>query len=225
MSDARVMFDKDTGKSRGYGFVSFRVKEDAEQAIREMNGVWLGQKAIRCNWANAKPAAATGAPPKRVEFDDAVKASSSYNTTVYVGNLPPEITQDVLRNEFAPHGPIAEVRTTDKGYGFVVYSTHESAARAISSMHGAMLLGRQIRCSWGKDPGQGGAKSAAAVPMPAAPPVAPYPGYPPAYPTYAAPSPYGAYPYPAAQYPGYAAPGYGAGYPGAPAYGAYPGRQ
>lgn len=31
LSDARVMYDKDTGKSRGYGFVSFRDKNDAER--------------------------------------------------------------------------------------------------------------------------------------------------------------------------------------------------
>jgi nucleolysin TIA-1/TIAR len=37
LSDARVMWDSASGKSRGYGFVAFREKADAEQAINTMN--------------------------------------------------------------------------------------------------------------------------------------------------------------------------------------------
>ena len=54
LSDARVMWDMNTGKSRGYGFLAFRDRTDAEQAIAAMNGEWLGSRAIRCNWANQK---------------------------------------------------------------------------------------------------------------------------------------------------------------------------
>ena len=52
LSDARVMWDMSSGKSRGYGFLAFRDKTDAEQAIATMNGEWLGSRAIRVNWAN-----------------------------------------------------------------------------------------------------------------------------------------------------------------------------
>ncbi|KAG7529782.1 hypothetical protein FFLO_05422 [Filobasidium floriforme] len=54
MSEARVMWDMNSGKSRGYGFLAFREKSDAEQAISTMNGEWLGSRAIRVNWANQK---------------------------------------------------------------------------------------------------------------------------------------------------------------------------
>lgn len=63
MSDARVMWDMGSGKSRGYGFLSFRDKTDAEQAIATMNGEWLGSRAIRVNWANQKTQGAPGGPP------------------------------------------------------------------------------------------------------------------------------------------------------------------
>ncbi|KAI4967897.1 hypothetical protein ZWY2020_011203 [Hordeum vulgare] len=49
--DARVMWDNKTGRSRGYGFVSFRNQQEAETAITEMTGKWLGSRQIRCNWA------------------------------------------------------------------------------------------------------------------------------------------------------------------------------
>lgn len=54
LSEARVMWDVSSGKSRGYGFVAFRERTDAEQAIATMNGEWLGSRAIRVNWANQK---------------------------------------------------------------------------------------------------------------------------------------------------------------------------
>jgi len=66
LSDARVMWDMNSGKSRGYGFLAFRDKTDAEQAIATMNGEWLGSRAIRVNWANQKtqgaPSASSGRP-------------------------------------------------------------------------------------------------------------------------------------------------------------------
>ena len=54
ISEARVMWDVTSGKSRGYGFVAFRDKSDAEQAIATMNGEWLGSRTIRVNWANQR---------------------------------------------------------------------------------------------------------------------------------------------------------------------------
>ncbi len=51
--EARVVKDTD-GSSRCYGFVSFRVQADAEQAMVQMNGEWLGKRAIRVNSARNK---------------------------------------------------------------------------------------------------------------------------------------------------------------------------
>lgn len=54
LATARVKWDPDTGKSRGFGFLSFRDKTDAEQAIASMNGEWLGSKVVRVNWASSR---------------------------------------------------------------------------------------------------------------------------------------------------------------------------
>ncbi|KAG5537994.1 hypothetical protein RHGRI_025178 [Rhododendron griersonianum] len=37
-SDARVMWDQKTGRSRGFGFVSFRNQQDAQSAINDLTG-------------------------------------------------------------------------------------------------------------------------------------------------------------------------------------------
>ena len=53
--DCRVVRDPQTLKSKGYGFVSFTKKVEAENAIALMNGQWLGSRSIRTNWATRKP--------------------------------------------------------------------------------------------------------------------------------------------------------------------------
>jgi RNA recognition motif-containing protein len=44
---ARVMFDKRTGESRGYGFVTFAAEEEAEAAVAEGNGMEVEGKRVK----------------------------------------------------------------------------------------------------------------------------------------------------------------------------------
>ena len=55
ISDVKVIRDPATQKSKGYGFVSYPRREEAERAIEQMNGQWLGRRTIRTNWATRKP--------------------------------------------------------------------------------------------------------------------------------------------------------------------------
>jgi nucleolysin TIA-1/TIAR len=61
---ARVMWDMQTSRSRGYGFVKFEREHDALEALQKMNGAWVCGRAIRCNWASHRQPGA-GVPPKR----------------------------------------------------------------------------------------------------------------------------------------------------------------
>ncbi|KAL5995148.1 Oligouridylate-binding protein 1B [Asimina triloba] len=112
--DARVMWDQKTGRSRGFGFVSFRSQQDAQSAINDLTGKWLGSRQIRCNWATkgAGPndekqnsdsksiveltngtsdntLVAYAEDGQETTNDDAPENNPQY-TTVYVGNLAPE---------------------------------------------------------------------------------------------------------------------------------------
>jgi nucleolar protein 4 len=52
---AFVVTDKDTGKSKGVGYVTFAVLEDAERAEKEMQGRSLdGKRKMRIEWAEKK---------------------------------------------------------------------------------------------------------------------------------------------------------------------------
>ncbi|XP_020547735.1 uncharacterized protein LOC105155615 isoform X2 [Sesamum indicum] len=48
------MWDQKAGRSMGFEFVSFRNQQDAQSAINDLTGKWLGSRYIRCNWATPK---------------------------------------------------------------------------------------------------------------------------------------------------------------------------
>jgi hypothetical protein len=52
--DAAVIPDHSTGKSRGFGFVTFENAPDAEEAVKRMNGFELDGRSIRVNRAEAR---------------------------------------------------------------------------------------------------------------------------------------------------------------------------
>ena len=43
---AKVVRDKKTGKSKGFGFLSFGSAEDYIRAVREMNGKYIGSRPV-----------------------------------------------------------------------------------------------------------------------------------------------------------------------------------
>ncbi|KAK4271925.1 hypothetical protein QN277_020546 [Acacia crassicarpa] len=49
--DARVIMDRETGRSRGFGFITFASSEEASAAIQAMDGQDLHGRRIRVNYA------------------------------------------------------------------------------------------------------------------------------------------------------------------------------
>ena len=52
--EARVIKDRETGRSRGFGFVTFAETESVAQAIEAMNGTELDGRSIRVNEAQER---------------------------------------------------------------------------------------------------------------------------------------------------------------------------
>eukprot|EP01103_Thecamoeba_quadrilineata_P009937 TRINITY_DN2038_c0_g2_i1.p1 TRINITY_DN2038_c0_g2~~TRINITY_DN2038_c0_g2_i1.p1 ORF type:complete len:180 (+),score=28.83 TRINITY_DN2038_c0_g2_i1:124-663(+) len=143
-----------------------------------MNGEWLGSRAIRCNWANQKINSNLGMEMPGSDINSmssVLTLSSPTNTTVYIGNLPSDVSDQYLRSVFSEFGMIEEIRIQkDRGFGFVRFQVHDSAARAILTVNGRNFGGsRPVRCSWGKER----ASNQAQPPTPAVAPVS-YPTYP-----------------------------------------------
>lgn len=55
ITECKVVDDRDTGKSRGFGFVTFADAESCKRAIETMNGAMLDGRALRVNEAENKP--------------------------------------------------------------------------------------------------------------------------------------------------------------------------
>jgi RNA recognition motif-containing protein len=53
--DAKVVTDRDTGRSRGFGFVTFQDERGATLAIEKLNGSTLDGRTIRVDRANDRP--------------------------------------------------------------------------------------------------------------------------------------------------------------------------
>ena len=55
-----IMTDRDTGRSRGFGFVEMTSNEDGEKAIAALNGSQVGGRTINVNEARPKAERAGG---------------------------------------------------------------------------------------------------------------------------------------------------------------------
>lgn len=52
-----VMKDRETGRSRGFGFVTYGTQQEADAAIAALNEQELDGRRIRVNMANSRPPA------------------------------------------------------------------------------------------------------------------------------------------------------------------------
>ena len=53
VSSAKIIMDRESGRSKGFGFVEMDNEEEAKTAIQELNGTQMGGRDIRVN--EAKP--------------------------------------------------------------------------------------------------------------------------------------------------------------------------
>lgn len=73
-------------------------------------------------------------------------------SSIYVGGLSFDTTEDSLRDKFEEFGSIVAVKIiidkdsgTSRGYGFITFTTPRAATKAINNMNGGSLEGRTIR--------------------------------------------------------------------------------
>jgi CUG-BP- and ETR3-like factor len=118
--------------------VHYTSREAADSAIASMNGVTLSE--------SAKPLQVRYADSKKRAQGIISAAPATNEVKLFVGNLPVTITPEELTAWFAPYGNIVETFIFPRGSvagkcGFVRLENEQSAASAISALHGQNVGG------------------------------------------------------------------------------------
>ncbi|KAF8660155.1 hypothetical protein HU200_057719 [Digitaria exilis] len=134
LEDCRVISDKQSGRSKGYGFVLFRSRRSALRALRRPQ-LQIGGRLAFCHLAASGPA-----PPASQSQNPSSNANQPDNMPrkIFVGNVHADVDVDRLYEYFAQFGEIEEGplgfdKNTGKPKGFAlfVYKSVESARRAL----------------------------------------------------------------------------------------------
>ncbi|PIN18822.1 RNA-binding protein musashi/mRNA cleavage and polyadenylation factor I complex, subunit HRP1 [Handroanthus impetiginosus] len=138
-----VITDKNSGKSKGYGFVTFKHIDAAILALKEPNKKIDGRITVT-------QLAAAGNSGNAHSSDVALRK-------IYVGNIPFEISSERLLAHFSMYGEIEEgplgfdkQTGKAKGFAFFVYKTEEGAkASLVDPMK--TIDGHQVVCKMATD--------------------------------------------------------------------------
>lgn len=144
---AEVMYDKYSGRSRRFAFVTMSTVEDANAAIENLNDTEIGGRKIKVN-VTEKPLQTMDLSP--IQAEESIFIDSPYK--VYVGNLGKTVTTEVLSKFFSEKGKVLSAKVSrvpgtskSSGFGFVTFSSDEDVEAAISSFNNALLEGQRIR--------------------------------------------------------------------------------
>ncbi|CAA0822011.1 Polyadenylate-binding protein RBP45B [Striga hermonthica] len=129
---AKVIRNKQTGQSEGYGFLEFRTRAAGENILQTYNGTTMpnSKQPFRMNWASL------GAGDKR--------SDGGPEHTIFVGDLAGEVTDYILQETFRAvyqsvrGAKVVTDRNTgrSKGYGFVKFGDEREQQRAMNEMNG-----------------------------------------------------------------------------------------
>ncbi|KAI9883711.1 MAG: hypothetical protein M1823_004515 [Watsoniomyces obsoletus] len=153
LSGVRIITDKNTGRSRGYGYIDFASPASAAAALKAMNQAEVDGRTLSVDFATPR-----GESNGNERADPSGRArtygdtTSPESDTLFVANISFEANEDILAEEFGQCGSILQVRLpTDpesgnmRGFGYVQFSSVEEAKTAIETLNGKNICGRQIR--------------------------------------------------------------------------------
>ncbi|KAK8992230.1 hypothetical protein V6N11_048319 [Hibiscus sabdariffa] len=147
---AKVVIDRTTGRTKGYGFVRFGDETEYNRSMTEMNGAFCSTRPMRIGPAtNKKTVVAQQYPAASSQGNQ--NENDPNNTTIFVGNLDSNVTEDHLREVFSPYGQLTHVKIPqNKRCGFVQFADRTCAEEALRILNGTQLGGQSIRLSWGR---------------------------------------------------------------------------
>ncbi|CAM9777617.1 unnamed protein product, partial [Phaeothamnion confervicola] len=128
---AEVQCHADSGRSKGWGLVTYSSPAEARAAIDTLTNAELDSR------------------PVHIRLDRS-KVDTSGGFAVFVGNLPWSTTDEELSAMFADFGPYdAHVKTNmagrSRGFAILRFADPEAGRRAIAEMNNLQIKGRPIQ--------------------------------------------------------------------------------
>lgn len=152
VESAHVQMDRNTGRSRGFGYVHFTTAEAVEKALA-LNGKEIDGRPVNIDTSSNSD--------KKASFEKRAKAfgdtPSPPSAVLFVGNLSFGVNEDTLWETFGEYGDIKSVRVpTDreterpKGFAYVEFSEVGAAKKAYEALQGYELDGRSVRLDFSR---------------------------------------------------------------------------
>ncbi|XP_064360384.1 ELAV-like protein 3 isoform X2 [Dromaius novaehollandiae] len=144
IDSCKLVRDRITGQSLGYGFVNYVDPGDADKAISTLNGLKLQTKTIKVSYAR----------PSSASIRDA---------NLYVSGLPKAMAPAELEQLFSQYGRIItsrilvdQVTGLSRGVGFIRFDKRAEAEEAVRGLHGQRPLGaaEPLAVKFAASPGQ-----------------------------------------------------------------------
>lgn len=143
VTSIRWLTNRDTGKFKGCGFISFATIEEATKAFNKGGEEFMGRE-FRVDYDTPRA-------PRKPERE---KAPPS--TRLFLGNVSYDADDDKLREHFKDCGELADIFwVTDRdtgdfrGFGFCTFHDQESADKAYA-MNGQEFCGRPLKIDYTK---------------------------------------------------------------------------
>ncbi|KAL3642731.1 hypothetical protein CASFOL_013546 [Castilleja foliolosa] len=77
---SKVIYDRESGRSRGFGFITFSSAEEVDSALNALNGLELEGRPIRLNLAEQKAAVSTPSPTDENVYENNLENSEIFSS-------------------------------------------------------------------------------------------------------------------------------------------------
>lgn len=138
--------------SMGYGFVEFRNAQQAQSALKALNGSNLDGHQLLVRFAQRSPYIGDENQAKSQDQN-----TKTHKTKIVIKNLPFETTKKDVRALLGPYGQLRSVRVPKKfdrstrGFAFADFISGKEAANAIDALKDTHLLGRRLVLEFAAD--------------------------------------------------------------------------
>ncbi|KAK1308224.1 Heterogeneous nuclear ribonucleoprotein 1 [Acorus calamus] len=125
LEDCIVMKERTSGRSRGFGYVTFASAEDAKTALASEH--MLGSRNLEVKIATPK---------------EEMRTSTKKATRIFVARIPHSVTEEMFRSHFEAYGEITDLYMPKdqgtkghRGIGFITFDSADSVDTLMTETH------------------------------------------------------------------------------------------